>query len=1029
MKRKYFSALLMGALTIASVSTFTSCKDYDDDISSLQSQIDKLNEMVSKIQGQIDKGAILTGVSPVENGVKLTLSNGDSYTITNGKDGAKGADGAAGAPGTPGKDADVWKIGEDGYWYKNDTKTDYKAVGTDGAAGAAGTAGTPGAPGKDGKYYVPNPQTGTFFVYGDGDKDAYDSGVSYLASGIITATWTKDVLTLNGVKNEAGEQIVINLTTDLKALVFSPEYYYQGIEAFEMATYKFKPKTVKAVDPDGNYKTDAPTTASTFFNYAPDMTASYFLNPANAKVEDKAELFSFISADKKYVTRGTEPKRDFRVEKVDLSKSGMVTVHTKYNGDAVKTIAADNQVTVLALQYKGVNGTVTSDFAAVRATAYTDLQLNLASVPHDCNHLYATAAEAINHAAQANLKYNDDKGIDLRELINTDRVYEGGACLGWDKNAKEDLVKQAGFKYSFELVGYHKGTNETSQSAHAAIAADGYTMRAQMPDGGNQQPYGYSAEKANNLQNPATMNREPLVRVILTDTVNNKIASVGYLKFKITDKDTQDQQQVFPMATVTTPYTIDCDDNNVMKQDLKWFDIEEQIIAQLSLSKTQFETTYDYEGATLDLDQFDKAELNATALHPVNKIGVVEHTYQDVNGTETEVLKWAVNNQKAYAAFKSGKTTLTTYIRFTKKTDATSVAKPDYVNSADKYVYVKFTWTPSEINLTPSTAFDNGSKIVSYWYGANKLDANSGFAEIHGNVEAVGSSDNLKNGAETAAADDEFVFNISNTLKGNKLAVNKMASPYDGLNSKLVLTYEFVTGHGLYANAAGDKIFTDPLHANLVAKLNKTTGVVSMKDCSKEAKEKLNAYAPKTGDVNTLDKVLTARVKVVATMCRDIDVPVDNKEFDVKFIRPISITDATAKFIDGVTTTAPLKLTFVDWRGYNFTGTRVPVANYFTYYGVKSIALDIPNAKTNLNNDWNDKLYDLTKQIKLEFDAPTAAQIAAQDFGTITYSNNGSTVGTFQVKIPAIVTYDWGELKTEVVVTIEKTQIGGAKRK
>ena len=95
MKRKYFSALLMGALTIASVSTFTSCKDYDDDISSLQSQIDKLNEMVSKIQGQIDKGAILTGVSPVENGVKLTLSNGDSYTITNGKDGAKGADGAA----------------------------------------------------------------------------------------------------------------------------------------------------------------------------------------------------------------------------------------------------------------------------------------------------------------------------------------------------------------------------------------------------------------------------------------------------------------------------------------------------------------------------------------------------------------------------------------------------------------------------------------------------------------------------------------------------------------------------------------------------------------------------------------------------------------------------------------------------------------------------------------------------------------------------------------------------------------------
>ena len=42
MKRKYLSALLMGVLTLSSVSTFTSCKDYDDDISNLQGQIDKL---------------------------------------------------------------------------------------------------------------------------------------------------------------------------------------------------------------------------------------------------------------------------------------------------------------------------------------------------------------------------------------------------------------------------------------------------------------------------------------------------------------------------------------------------------------------------------------------------------------------------------------------------------------------------------------------------------------------------------------------------------------------------------------------------------------------------------------------------------------------------------------------------------------------------------------------------------------------------------------------------------------------------
>ena len=59
MKRKLFSAILFGALLTASTSGLTSCKDYDDDISNLQSQIDKLatadqlSAKVTELQGQI----------------------------------------------------------------------------------------------------------------------------------------------------------------------------------------------------------------------------------------------------------------------------------------------------------------------------------------------------------------------------------------------------------------------------------------------------------------------------------------------------------------------------------------------------------------------------------------------------------------------------------------------------------------------------------------------------------------------------------------------------------------------------------------------------------------------------------------------------------------------------------------------------------------------------------------------------------------------------------------------------------------
>ena len=55
MKRKIFSKLLMGALVIASVSAFVSCKDYDDDINNLQKQIDAkaATEQIANLQSQL----------------------------------------------------------------------------------------------------------------------------------------------------------------------------------------------------------------------------------------------------------------------------------------------------------------------------------------------------------------------------------------------------------------------------------------------------------------------------------------------------------------------------------------------------------------------------------------------------------------------------------------------------------------------------------------------------------------------------------------------------------------------------------------------------------------------------------------------------------------------------------------------------------------------------------------------------------------------------------------------------------------
>ena len=983
MKRKYFSALLMGALTIASVSTFTSCKDYDDDISNLQSQIDALSKTLSELQTKINDGGILKSVESDGNGgIIVTVTKNGTDTSYNIKQGEQGA---------AGKDADVWKIGEDGYWYKNDTKTEYYALGTKGDKG------------EDGKYYVPTPNTGTFWVYGDGDKAAYDSKIVYTATNedVITAVWDNDNLTLTNVAGAPGKKVVVSLSSALKSLVFDPDFYYAGIEAFDLATYKYNPATVKAVDADGDYSKDAPIVADDAFTYAPDLAATYFLNPSNAKMSNDAAKYSFIAYNKDYTRAAADYGSTFKVESADLTTKGKVTVHAKYNGNAIKDLANSDKVTVLALQYTSGDSVVTSDFAAIKASTYSKLVLNNPTLQHvDAipSHLYQTAQDAILNDAQIHVAWNS-KGIDLREYVNTDRTYdkdENPTCKAWDKNAAEGLVEKSGFKYSFELVGYKSGDNKTSQSAHAAIASNGYTLRPQMTAGGKQQAYGAA-------QNEATIGREPLVRVILKDTVNNKIAAVGYIKVVIEKTVAENKAEEVDLVTVNKPYTIACGDNNIDLQKVTWAQVEEQLYAKLNMSKEAFEDAYELDGGTVDANQFEKATTDAEALAADKKIGTVSQTTADVEGKQTEVIAWSIKNQAAYAAFKAGKTTLSTYVRYALKADKTA---------ANKYVYVKLTWTPSAINLKPSTTFGNENKIKSYWYAANSAVAGTGYDEVHGNVEVVGTKD----------ANDEYVFDLKNALVGNKLSVNPLTAPYADLNQELKLTFGFVTGKGLFASEDGTKVYAEKELTNVVASLDPVTGIVTYAQ-NETAKKLLNAYGHKD-----LKNTVTAIVAVKATICGNIDVPVASNEFNVKFLRPINVEEATASFEDAETagSTANIKLTFTDWRDHNFTDTKVTKGlDYFKYYGVKEIAVDIENATTDLNGNSSQKLKDLTDKVKFTFSAPTA--ISANNYGNLKYENNGLTVGQFHVYFPATITYDWGTIKTTITATVGKTQ-SNAKR-
>ena len=1007
MKRKYFSALLMGALTIASVSTFTSCKDYDDDISSLQSQIDKLNEMVSKIQGQIDKGAILTGVSPVENGVKLTLSNGDTYTITNGKDGAKGADGAAGTPGTPGKDADIWKIGDDGYWYKNDTKTAWKAVGTDGAAGAAGTAGTPGAPGKDGKYYVPNPQTGTFFVYGDGDKDAYDSGISYTSANVLTAIWSEDALVLNNVKDVEGGKVVINLTSKLLSLVFSPKAYWEGIETIPVYSFDYNPIELEKADVTKNQIGDLGTENSgKHVSIVTDAVASYYLNPSNASVDTKdVSHYSFLinTAD---ILNTRASSNDIKVTKVD-KEDGMIKVHFGMaNGNALTE--TNNKVDVAALRYKyaikkgdkEVKDTlVTSDFAALKHFKITSFSINKVAAKGtvdeqnaSCQTLATTAESAVNdvHAPVLSIAYNDVEGIHLDDWMDVHYKVNNQYAL-W---GGQTTINEQNFKLKYELIGYISPNYDTNESDHATIEGDLFKVKGYKDDATGRQIIG----------------RTPLVRVTLVDgNSGDAIASVGYIKVEITDVNAT--PETVESDGIKKDYTVGCTGNVLDKvQAITWDEVESKVLAKIDMSKSEFEANYKF----VDGIQYKpNAQNGFDVLTP--SVGTVVSTTDAVGGHQTNVLKWTVTENEAYQLLKKDGDVITVWVKFAPKATARAL----------KDIYVKLSWTAPKVNNTPTATIKDTDKKAAAWHKANTNAA--GFDQLHiqvGNATQAGATCEFDNLVVASTFNSKLVDIVKNQIKDQ----------YAALAGAAKVTYKFAptadqshkTFYGAKSNTKYDiSVSTDG------TTISASAGTVSHKLATITAADgtisiEKNVYSMdilnKYGSVSELAGALTFTVLADVKTCDPASdlINLTNKTFDVKVIKPlfvksVSVAAMTLNNYQSMTN-VPVKFEFVDFNNYTqskFWSNSNPKVAFKDFYKIASIKKD-GDITTNYSGAW--KKID-ESDIKVTYTEGTLAVSSGviSDYGKVSLVQvNQSRANGFDVKIPVAITYNWGTLYTDI---------------
>ena len=82
MRKKYLSALLFGALLFASAGTFTSCKDYDDDIDGLRTEVAANAEAIKALQDLVGDGKFVKSVSNDGNTITFTFTDGTTQPIT-----------------------------------------------------------------------------------------------------------------------------------------------------------------------------------------------------------------------------------------------------------------------------------------------------------------------------------------------------------------------------------------------------------------------------------------------------------------------------------------------------------------------------------------------------------------------------------------------------------------------------------------------------------------------------------------------------------------------------------------------------------------------------------------------------------------------------------------------------------------------------------------------------------------------------------------------------------------------------------
>ena len=1008
MRKKYLSRILLGGLIIASTVTLNSCKDYDDDIDDLQEQIDENAAAISAnataidaLEAEISAGSVISSVTTTSGGITITLSNGSSYDITNGEDGADGS---------------VISINEDGYWCIDNVSTGLLAEGQDGTTGEDGT---------DGGFYYPNTATYTFwYVSGEEAEALEDTDIAYLSENNIgtnteisflsenttevtmsvSAIETDDYVMLVGVLVD-GEATNITIYKDnkLRSLVFIPQVYVDGVEGLTYGQF-----TYTAVVISDKNSTDGETwsTSETETIINPTVQAQYHVNPSTATITADDVISIVLDADVDFITSRTASDNLSITATFADYTDGILTV----NLDITGTEATEELISVFALQVTKVNDdeteeTVTSDYATIYnedldelAIARDDL-VETDDLYVDGDHHYRTyvndedseayittniweSTDPVSDNCDLSVVYTGS--IDLADYVVAHKVADDADCT----TASAEYLESLGLEFVYEVyTGYYIGDDAlTPQSEFVTLEGSVFTPRVYTTTGA------------------ASINRTPIIRVTLVDTNNdNAIVSIAYLKVYIAAEEEEDESDYtyeFPVDA----FAFSCGEEGSQILDVETFNVN--VYNELGLSKEEFHSKYAYfydYGATL------------------GEIGTVTETEEDALEATWEVT-WTITEDDLWTY--AGSASITHTIRFYTDSEYTgnyveliltssidgvqktyNIETADYISNMwnDDYTLAKF-----NVSVPTSTTDDDEDNCLfindlnspfTTW-PTNSTTGVPGVLQLDEAVTSISyyfCEDIITD--ITQVGDIDVVFSVSSD--GTELYAT-----VDGTTE----TIATIDNTGATTSTLGDAI------ENAV-ELNKDSDIAK----ALLNTEELDIYFGATGNVCDDES------KVVTITFNGED------HFVARYIRPVFLnSEAADNFIDGVDYEEDGSIIAIedlidpyDWRDRYFSD----YDNYWDYYGISGITIDVDDAICTINDHTVDDEFAVPTNIVLtQVDVTTIGTeetlgTKTSAYGFLTYKNNGTKVETgYYIYVTVTVEYTWGTIESDpIAIWVEPT--------